>query len=583
MGYVYVWTPYGSIMVRMEWIIHVSREGVTKFENEVPGFSTERIFCSRTQGRGKWTIPRYPHACVEVKLTPMLSKRNDPKLSESPPSPAYDRYHAISRNQAMNTYATLTPSHTSPTESLPCYESVSGLSAEYYATPRFTTRDTMSSYWSAHGHDAHQDIGNTHTTHMPHHIHKQTSIHSNKISPLRIENTVKTNDRGLLSEFGAELPPRSDSHIMKPIGMEGLEALASASCITLSSQEEDYISLAGNQKPVDESHTSIMHSSTRNVAFNKRKYWACDVCKAMSFESYDAAIAHENECAGISRERASSSYFLLSPQAEDRSYQHVDLKRARETSNTNSNGFCGPHGQNFSTSPKYENTDLNTSCDYQTVYKRQRLNETQVVAKLHSPSHPESKSHPTEPSQYCKEVQNSTPILVADNEDTTLKGNPHDERFADGLASMLLALPGDKQHLTDLHCFVRKYCVEVFCATAVEVHAPRRGRKKKVVRGQIGIRCIHCKYDAAKRKGAAFYPSSIRGIYNATMIIQQRHFNECPSVPADIHSQYRILRSVVARSGTAKKYWETSARKMGLIGTYELDEWTFCSRFMKLA
>jgi hypothetical protein len=189
----------------------------------------------------------------------------------------------------------------------------------------------------------------------------------------------------------------------------------------------------------------------------------------MSFESYDEAIAHENECAGISREKALSSYFSLSPQAEDQSYQHVDLKRARETSNTNSNGFCGPHGQNFSTSPKYENIDVNTSCEYQTVYKRQRLNETQVVAKLHSVSNHESKSHPTEPSQYCKEVQTSTPILAPDNE-ITLKGNPHDERFADGLASMLLALPGDKQHLTDLHCFVRKYCVEVFCATDVEVH-----------------------------------------------------------------------------------------------------------------
>lgn len=33
----------------------------------------------------------------------------------------------------------------------------------------------------------------------------------------------------------------------------------------------------------------------------------------------------------------------------------------------------------------------------------------------------------------------------------------------------LLALPGDKQHLTELHCFVRRHCVYIFCAKFDEV------------------------------------------------------------------------------------------------------------------
>ncbi len=35
----------------------------------------------------------------------------------------------------------------------------------------------------------------------------------------------------------------------------------------------------------------------------------------------------------------------------------------------------------------------------------------------------------------------------------------------------LLWAPEDKQHLTDLHCFVRKYCIYVFCATRQDVES----------------------------------------------------------------------------------------------------------------
>ncbi len=35
----------------------------------------------------------------------------------------------------------------------------------------------------------------------------------------------------------------------------------------------------------------------------------------------------------------------------------------------------------------------------------------------------------------------------------------------------LLWAPEDKQHLTDLHCFVRKYCIYIFCATHQDVES----------------------------------------------------------------------------------------------------------------
>jgi hypothetical protein len=117
-----------------------------------------------------------------------------------------------------------------------------------------------------------------------------------------------------------------------------------------------------------------------------------------------------------------------------------------------------------------------------------------------------------------------------------------------------LALPEDHNHLTALHCFIRLHCVYIFCADANEVDSklylqrfvpcnlktsiltiqlatvPRKGRKKPLALGQIGIGCSYCKGSDSKLKGCSYFPSTISGIYNATMIIQQRHFPVCPSV-----------------------------------------------------
>ncbi len=43
-----------------------------------------------------------------------------------------------------------------------------------------------------------------------------------------------------------------------------------------------------------------------------------------------------------------------------------------------------------------------------------------------------------------------------------------------------LARPDDDEWLTPLHCFVRKYCVEVFVATPADVAAPCMGKRSTV-------------------------------------------------------------------------------------------------------
>lgn len=74
-----------------------------------------------------------------------------------------------------------------------------------------------------------------------------------------------------------------------------------------------------------------------------------------------------------------------------------------------------------------------------------------------------------------------------------------------------LGLPGDKDWLTPLHCFVRLHCVEVFTATKVDVAIPTKGKRKPIQIGQVGIRCPHCHNSetglVSRERGSVYYPT----------------------------------------------------------------------------
>lgn len=133
----------------------------------------------------------------------------------------------------------------------------------------------------------------------------------------------------------------------------------------------------------------------------------------------------------------------------------------------------------------------------------------------------------------------------------------------------LLWVPEDEQHLTELHCFVRKHCVFIFCATSKDVRTPRKGRKKALRLGQIGIGCLYCSKSSTenKLKGSTYFPICISGIYNATMIIQQRHFPVCPGVSREHYCKYNALKGLTARSASTKEYWISAAKRLGLVDT----------------
>mmetsp|Transcript_13750 Transcript_13750/g.22756 ORF Transcript_13750/g.22756 Transcript_13750/m.22756 type:complete len:435 (+) Transcript_13750:171-1475(+) len=134
-----------------------------------------------------------------------------------------------------------------------------------------------------------------------------------------------------------------------------------------------------------------------------------------------------------------------------------------------------------------------------------------------------------------------------------------------------LALPEDDDVLSPLHCFMRKYCVEVFTASAEDVAIPRYGKSHggKIVVGQVGIRCLHCHQLATKRpERAVCFPSSLRNIYHSMETWQRRHSAACTEIPGWVRKEMMALMNSSRNSaGGRRQYWEDAAKRLGMVDT----------------
>ena len=138
--------------------------------------------------------------------------------------------------------------------------------------------------------------------------------------------------------------------------------------------------------------------------------------------------------------------------------------------------------------------------------------------------------------------------------------------------SVSLMLPQDSENLSPLHCFMRRYCVEAFCATEEDLTVPRYGKAHsgKVTYGQVGIRCLHCKHRPAteRQERAVCFPSSLKNIYHSIETWQRRHSVVCQDIPVWIKtSMMDLMQRSRAGSGGRRQYWEESARLVGMATT----------------
>lgn len=159
---------------------------------------------------------------------------------------------------------------------------------------------------------------------------------------------------------------------------------------------------------------------------------------------------------------------------------------------------------------------------------------------------------------------------VAESSPTPEYTENNGSRFYSG--SVTLAISEDEESLSPLHCFMRKYCVEAFSATAEDVSTPRYGKShgRNIVVGQVGIQCVHCKHRsyARRQERSVCFPSSIKNIYHSIETWQRRHSTVCQDIPlwakrtmTDLMGQSR------SGAGGRRQYWETSALRLGMEDT----------------
>lgn len=82
--------------------------------------------------------------------------------------------------------------------------------------------------------------------------------------------------------------------------------------------------------------------------------------------------------------------------------------------------------------------------------------------------------------------------------------------------------------------------------------------------GRVGFRCVHCADIRRKSTSkSAFYPLRLKNIYREVCAWQRIHFKKCPHVPDGVRERYDHYKRIDTSRGKVR-YWETSARKIGL-------------------
>lgn len=190
---------------------------------------------------------------------------------------------------------------------------------------------------------------------------------------------------------------------------------------------------------------------------------------------------------------------------------------------------------------------------------------------------PKTSCSPAAVSYYCSEEASSGGSVTswdgyASETASSLEGNKNNNNEKpipcfSGCVS--LSLPEDSESLSPLHCFMRKYCVEAFAAELADLATPRYGKAHtgRVVVGQVGIRCLHCKHRPARERQerAVCFPSSLKNIYHSIETWQRRHSLVCADLPIWIKtSMTELMQKSRAGAGGRRQYWEESARRLGM-------------------
>jgi len=294
--------------------------------------------------------------------------------------------------------------------------------------------------------------------------------------------------------------------------------------------------------------------------------WACDYCNVATFLSYEEACAHEEACAR----------------------RHLDhYQDPRSAPHPSAATYGGSHGGPPPPPPPHHHHHHHQGGvnGLGALYHASQEVVTPPTPHHHQASHWGSRGPPLpvlphEQNYYRQDYydRREDPVSYPPHHDPYAYPPPSHHHHHHGHAPahqyyhkrMLLAMPSDKDSLSDRQCYVRSEMVEIFAATEKDVAARHSKGAQKLVLGQVGIRCVHCSHlrprDRAER--AVCYPSSISRIYQTVADMQRFHFEQCREIPDHVRQIYKKLKTTRPRGvGSPQTYWVSSAKTMGLVDT----------------
>jgi hypothetical protein len=137
-----------------------------------------------------------------------------------------------------------------------------------------------------------------------------------------------------------------------------------------------------------------------------------------------------------------------------------------------------------------------------------------------------------------------------------------------GRPPIQLYLTCDDNIMSKYQCFARKH-IELFEAGEEDIVSNAQGRNKPIVLGQVGIRCRHCNALPPKqrKRGAAYYPAKLEGVYQAAHNMALLHFGSfCQNFDSCLRNHIETLRENKSTAGGGKKDW---AERAAVLGVFE--------------
>lgn len=328
--------------------------------------------------------------------------------------------------------------------------------------------------------------------------------------------------------------------------------------------------------PAPASHNNGSNNSGGGESFVRNRRWACDVCNVATFLSYEEACAHEEVC---SRRYHETQQPYHDPRQPPRPpppaynghhgpapaqgsglgalYHASQEVVTPPTPHRHSASRWGTHGPPLPVFPHEQN------------YYRGHYDSREEPVPYYDNNAYHHHQHPHHSQQY-RHHHNHHHHQPQHPQYPPVHHQGHHPSSDYYHKRMLLALPGDRDSLSDRQCYVRSEMVEIFAATDKDVSARHSKGAQKLVMGQIGIRCVHCSHlrprDRAER--AVCYPSSISRIYQTVADMQRFHFEQCREIPDHVRQLYKKLKTTRPRGvGSPQTYWMSSSKLLNLVDT----------------